>query len=278
MKTTAWVIVVFAAALPQAARPQSAQPAPAQPPAVAQQCAACHGASGEGNPGQGFPRIAGQSQYYLAKQLESYANGTRQNPIMGPIAKSLSRDDRLAAAGFYSQMDTPAAAPAPGGAAQPLLERGRVLATTGDNDRRVAACANCHGPGGAGEPPAYPYLAGLDSGYLTAALKAWKNGTRKNDGGQQMGSIANALSEADIDAAAQFYANLPPPKPVPVTLVQATAPVGKPAATPSAVQPAGARPDRSVGTEQGGPTSGGTQGPGGSGESKADKSAGTKAR
>jgi cytochrome c553 len=155
-----------------------------------------------------------------------------------------------------------------------------VLATTGDNERRVAACANCHGPGGAGEPPVYPYLAGLHTAYLAAALNAWRNGTRKNDGGQQMATIARALSATDVDAVAQFYATLPPPKPVPVTLVQAPAPAGKPAAAaaPAATQPAGTRPDKSVGSEQGGATSGGTQGPGGGGESKADKPAGTKTR
>jgi cytochrome c553 len=40
-----------------------------------------------------FPRLAGQHRDYLATQLAAYADGSRANPIMGPLAKSLGRDD-----------------------------------------------------------------------------------------------------------------------------------------------------------------------------------------
>jgi cytochrome c553 len=249
------------------------------PPASIQQCVACHGARGEGNPAGGFPRIAGQSQYYLEKQLGSYANGTRRNPVMEPIAKALAPADRVAAAAFFSQLDVPVAKPANAPAAQPN-ERGRVLATTGDDSRRVQACANCHGPGGVGEPPVYPYLAGLDAAYIAAALNAWKSGARNNDGGRQMASVAQAMNADDITAVAQYFAALNAPKPAPANLVQAPAPKqAAPAAPSTSVQAADPRGGQQrSGVEQGSPTAGGTQGPGGSGASASGKSGGTGTR
>ena len=40
-------------------------------------CGACHGAGGEGNPALNAPRLAGQSDWYLVRQLEKYAAGAR---------------------------------------------------------------------------------------------------------------------------------------------------------------------------------------------------------
>jgi cytochrome c553 len=106
-----------------------------------------------------------------------------------------------------------------------------------------------------------PYLAGLDADYITAAINSWKNGTRRNDAGQQMATIAQAMTPEDVTAVAQYYASLPPPSPAPLNLVQAPSPEKKPASgtTPQA---AGRAPE--AGVEQGAPTSGGTYGEGGS--------------
>ncbi|HEY5647223.1 MAG TPA: c-type cytochrome [Pseudomonadales bacterium] len=40
-------------------------------------CAACHGAEGEGSQVLGAPALAGQSDWYLVRQLEKYAAGAR---------------------------------------------------------------------------------------------------------------------------------------------------------------------------------------------------------
>ncbi|MGH7443695.1 MAG: c-type cytochrome, partial [Longimicrobiales bacterium] len=75
------VIVLIAAAtiaVPRTSAAQIAAPSgalPAAVPAVAQPCTGCHRPGGEGNPAAGVPRIAGQSQYYIAKQLLSYTHG-----------------------------------------------------------------------------------------------------------------------------------------------------------------------------------------------------------
>jgi cytochrome c553 len=68
-----------------------------------------------------------------------------------------------------------------------------------------------------------PYLAGIDLGYLVAALNAWKEGTRKNDAGQQMATAVEGMTAADLAAVAQYYAGLPPPRPAPPNIVTAPA-------------------------------------------------------
>jgi cytochrome c553 len=230
---------------------------------VAQHCAACHGEQGEGQPGA--PRIAGQPQYYLAKQLESYANGSRRNPVMEAMAKLLSPEDRQAFAAHYAQISAPVAS-GMRPATQP--ERGRVLATIGNVERRVQACNTCHGPDGIGEPPASPYLAGLDADYLRAAMNAWRDGTRINDAGQQMATIAKAMTPDDIAAVAQYYASLRPPRPGPTDVVQRVLQKQVPVGTTSASAPAAVTRTRGVGVEQGAPMTGATHGAGAADTSK----------
>jgi cytochrome c553 len=86
-----------------------------------------------------------------------------------------------------------------------------VLAVKGDESRNIQACANCHGPEGAGLGD-NPYIAGLDAKYLDAALREWKDGKRKTDPSEQMAQIARVLDDADIKALAAYYSSLPPPQ------------------------------------------------------------------
>jgi cytochrome c553/cytochrome c2 len=218
------VAVLLEAAHGQVVVPSGRTPAQAQRPAIAQHCVACHGEQGEGGAVPGAPRIAGQPAPYIEKQLRGYAQGSRRNPVMEAMAKAMSPQDMAVFAAYYSQLDASTAkvAGATGGQVA-ALERGRVLATQGDPVRRVPACINCHGPGGVGEPPAMPYLAGLDERYLVAALNAWKEGTRKNDAGQQMATTVNGMTADDVAAVAQYYAALAPPRPAPRDIVAAPA-------------------------------------------------------
>lgn len=252
---------------------QTAQPPPAQAPAAAQTCAACHGANGEGNAATHTPRIAGQSARYLAKQLESYTDGTRRNAVMEPIAKGLPVEARIALAEYYSQLDASPRKPAGGS----MNERGRQVATQGDPERRVQGCINCHGPDGIGEPPAIPYVAGLDANYIVSAMNAWREGTRRNDAGQQMATVAKALTPEAISDVAQYYAALAPPGPAALDLVQAPPAAGtrSSAATPATKQSEG---KATPGIEQGATVSSGTHGEGQTGAAKgAPSSSGTRA-
>lgn len=184
-------------------------------------CANCHGTNGEGNIATGFPRLAGNEPEYLRKQLDDYASGGRPQAIMTPIARALDEKQRRDVAAYYAafppttigQHATVASRVAPklSASSAQAQARARELATLGDANLRVQACANCHGPGGTGLRPAYPALAGQNPAYLISALTEWHDGTRHNDPSGQMPAIAKALSADDIAALAVLYAKLPPP-------------------------------------------------------------------
>jgi cytochrome c553 len=151
------------------------------------------------------PRLAGQSAEYLRKQLDDYAEGTRDNPIMRNFAKALSEQQRIKFAARYAAMPAPPAAPSKTQSAV-AAARGHQLANQGDETKRVQACNGCHGPDGIGVPHAAPYLAGQSADYLDSALKAFQQGTRKNDAGELMRSAASGLNDSDIAALAGYFA------------------------------------------------------------------------
>ena len=196
------IVVLLAVCGANAAEKKSTVP----PEAVT--CKACHGAHGEGL-ADGRPRIAGQSAYYLQKQLRDFASGARDNPIMGGIAKSLSVQTRSRLAAYFASLPVPAplqsAAPT---VAQSL--RGHQLAIEGSEARRVQACNNCHGPEGSGVALSAPGLAGQLAPYLAAQLKSWQQGGRKNDVGSLMTAVATRLDDADIASVTSYYASLDP--------------------------------------------------------------------
>jgi cytochrome c553 len=153
------------------------------------------------------PRIAAQSTEYLLKQLDDYAQGTRENPVMQNFSKQLSEKQRLQFAMHFASM------PAPHGTPITLLNqvqmaRGHQLAYQGDEQLRVQACNSCHGPDGIGVLHAAPYLAGQSAEYLASALRAYKQDIRRNDAGEQMRSIAKRLDEADVVAVSGYFANV----------------------------------------------------------------------
>ena len=62
-------------------------------------CAACHGPQGQGNEQLNAPRLAGQQDWYLVRQLQNYKSGIRgSNPKdtygmqMKPMASMLAND------------------------------------------------------------------------------------------------------------------------------------------------------------------------------------------
>jgi cytochrome c553 len=234
-------------------------------------CITCHGAQGEGNASAGFPRIAGQSAFYLGKQLAAYANGARVNPIMQPIAKAMNAQQIRDVSAYYAELGG-----VPGGvgarsAPQGATGRAQQLVMVGDTSKRVQACGNCHGPGGAGEPPQNPYLAGQHAGYLASSMAQWKSGARKTDMSGQMVQIARALSDADVKALAAYFSAQPAPPPASRLVNIAAGSSARPAvaAAPGAPGPkvpgAAASGVTGGGTEAGAPVTGGSQGPGGGG-------------
>jgi cytochrome c553 len=184
------------------AKSSAAAPTAATPP-----CEACHGAHGEGMAAAHVPRLAGQSAEYLLKQLDDYAHGTRDNPIMANFAKALSEQQRAKFAARYASMSAPYLTQSTS-LNSVQLARGHQLAYQGDEAKRAQACNGCHGPDGVGVLHAAPYLAGQSPEYLASALKAFQQGTRKNDAGELMRSVAQRLDDTDITAVAGYFASL----------------------------------------------------------------------
>lgn len=71
--------------------------------AKAQTCVGCHGAAGISN-NPLWPNLAGQKDAYLVKQLKAFRDGTRQDPMMSPMAKPLSDEDIDNLAAYYSNL------------------------------------------------------------------------------------------------------------------------------------------------------------------------------
>jgi len=65
-------------------------------------CASCHGANGEGNEQLGGPRIAGQDDWYLVRQIQGYQKGLRAydpkdtwGATMKPMAATLASEKAI---------------------------------------------------------------------------------------------------------------------------------------------------------------------------------------
>ncbi len=70
---------------------------------------------------------------------------------------------------------------------------------------KAVTCAACHGANGISAIPLYPNLAGQKEAYIAQQLRNFKSGERNN---AVMKGMVMALSEADMDNLAAYYANM----------------------------------------------------------------------
>lgn len=163
-------------------------------------CFTCHGLEGLGN-GSGAPRLAGLDIGYLDRQLEAYASGRRQHPLMEWVAGRLSSDDRQRVSAYYANLpyEPRPTLPAP---VHPLY-------VFGDPDRGLPACASCHGELGQGIGPANPPLGGQPAAYLAEQIERWRLSKRRNDPGNVMLRISQLLTPAEARAVSAYAAALP---------------------------------------------------------------------
>ncbi len=208
--------------------------------------------SGEGRADAGYPRLAGQPESYLVRQLESYADGRRRSAVMEPLARSLTAEERQRLAAEFSARTAPAVE-----TTQSYSARGEVLAVRGDHTLRIQACQNCHGPLGRGQAPYGPALAGLSPQYLRAEMAAWRSGARRTDPSGQMQAIAQRLPETDVVEVASYYAGLPLPPPA-SKQIKRYAP-----GQPPTRQDVGKAQSKGSDAQSTAPTTGGAQGPAG---------------
>ncbi|MEO8810146.1 MAG: c-type cytochrome [Rhodanobacter sp.] len=168
-------------------------------------CGACHGIDGNSSDAQ-YPKLAGQSEQYIARQLTDFKSGKRQNPIMMGMATPLSPQDMHDIGAYFASQ-----ASRPGVADQALVEHGQTLFRQGDLKRDIPACMACHSIDGRGNPGAmYPQLAGQHAQYIEATLKAWHDGTSwgTDAHSQIMPTIAKKLDADDIAALASYIEGL----------------------------------------------------------------------
>jgi cytochrome c553 len=168
-------------------------------------CGACHGMDGNSTDAQ-YPRLAGQSEAYIVRQLNDFKSGARQNPIMVGFASALSPQDMHDVGAYFATKQS-----LPGVADQALVAQGQTLYRQGDTDRGIPACMACHGPDGRGNPGAmYPQLTSQHANYIQATLKSWHDGTTwGNDAHAKiMPAIAQKLDDKDIAALASYIEGL----------------------------------------------------------------------
>lgn len=166
-------------------------------------CVACHGPDGN-SPTPAFPKIAGQHAGYLEKQLTEYKNRTRVNATMNGMAAALSEQDIAdLAAYFASQTGTI-------GTADPdKVELGESIYRAGNPATGVSACVACHSPTGVGNPMAnFPSLQGQYADYTVLQLQHFRSGERANDAGAMMRGVAGKMTDAEIEAVAQYIQGL----------------------------------------------------------------------
>ena len=168
-------------------------------------CGACHGLDGNSSDAQ-YPKLAGQSEQYIVRQLTDFKSGQRQNPIMLGMATPLSPQDMHDIGAYFASQKL-----TPGVADQALVEQGQTLFRQGDSTRDIPACMACHTIDGSGNPGAmYPHLAGQHAQYIEAVLKAWHDGDSwgADAHSQIMPTIAKKLDPKDISAVASYIEGL----------------------------------------------------------------------
>lgn len=173
--------------------------------ALSVSCSACHGADGNSTNPE-WPKLAGQNEAYLIKQLTEYRNDKRKNAVMTATAKAIASDEDVLhlAAYFASQTGKPGKAKNP-----EIVANGESIYRGGIVDAGVAACSACHGPTGSGNPTAkFPSVSGQHAKYALIQLQAFKSGERNNDTGKMMRNMAHKMSTAQMEAVAEYMAGL----------------------------------------------------------------------
>jgi cytochrome c553 len=196
-------LALLAVACP-AVETYAGQPDPAKAQQIATQvCAACHGADGNSAIPVN-PNLAAQIPEYTAKQLANFKGGQRANAVMSGIAATLSAEDMASLSDYYA-----------GQAAKPGAANDKELALAGESLFRggnpangLPACSGCHSPDGVGIPKQFPRLSGQHALYTIAQLRAFRSGERANDANKMMRMIAGRMSDAQMQAVAEYISGL----------------------------------------------------------------------
>ena len=156
-------------------------------------CSTCHGPNGAGNQSLNAPRVTGQFDWYLKRQIQNFKEGIRggagdvYGAQMRPMSMTLANDAAVDNVVAYIGTLT---APPPPATVQGDANVGKQLDAT---------CAACHGQKGEGNQGLNaPKLADQDDWYLVRQLQNYKSGVRGNNPkdafGAQMKPMAAMLA------------------------------------------------------------------------------------
>lgn len=162
-------------------------------------CQGCHGANGNSvNPD--WPSLAGIGADYIAQQLLNFKEGKRNNPIMIPMASTLSADDMANLGAFFGSLKNTGLEPDPA-----FMKAGLKLYRGGDATRNIPACMACHGPDAAGNEAAkFPALRGQQPGYFVKQLHDYASGARATGPNNIMQTISVRLTDDDMRDLAAY--------------------------------------------------------------------------
>jgi len=204
LSITVTLLVSLLAAQAQAVSPNKATGDAEAGKAKSEKCVACHGADGNSvNPE--WPKLAGQHEGYLNKQLLYFYGGERESATMKGMVEGLSEEDARDLAAYFASQEIKI------GMADPaLVELGEKIYRSGNAESGVAPCMGCHGPSGAGNPGAnYPALHGQHAKYVEIQLHGFAEGKRVNENSLKMMQIlASRMTNREIRAVASYIQGL----------------------------------------------------------------------
>jgi len=162
-------------------------------------CQACHMLDGN-SVVPAFPKLAGQQQHYLERQLDAWRSGKRTIEAMAAFLPQVGSAEVRRIARYYA-----AQARTPGAVQDPALAKlGESVYLDGNEESGVPSCEACHQWEGEGNER-YPRLAGQHQAYTIKSLQDLRADVRE---GGIMNRIAERMTDAEIEAVAEYIAGL----------------------------------------------------------------------
>ena len=169
-------------------------------------CSACHGVDGNSSVPM-WPKLAGQHESYLVRQLQLIQSGKRTVPEMAALVSAMSEQDMADISAYYASQ-----AMAPGIAETGKLQLGQSLYRAGNPETGTPSCSSCHGPNGQGNPVSgYAVLAGQHATYIDKSLKKFRatNAYGEDDEPSAvMSGVVRLLSDEEIAALSSYIQGL----------------------------------------------------------------------
>ncbi len=174
-------------------------------------CITCHGAKGLST-GRNWPNLAGQKASYIFKMLKDYKDGKRtdslSSSIMVSLSKQLSDQDMADLSQYYASFSLPHNLKVKNFASAKMIKHAKALLERGDGKRMIPPCLSCHGWKAEGGKVDIPALAGQRPAYFRKTMQEFRSGKRHNDIYGRMRYISEGLTNEEINAMAQYLANM----------------------------------------------------------------------